>query len=269
MQWTDEAIILSAKKYGENSVLVKVLAREHGLCAGIVRGVSSKTNRGILSPGNVVNGTWQARLSQQLGTFKLELTTANTAHIMNDGAKLTATSSVCAIIESAFAERHPYPKLFYTFNDFLRLLTTENNWLHEYIKLEMTLLSESGFGLDLSECAATGRTEDLMYVSPKSGRAVCREAGEPYHDKMLPLPIFIISKNKIPTNAYSLMPIAYLKEILAGMRLTGYFLEHWLLTPHGRTLPAARRRLQATIEKTIEKSYTTENATQKTDKAPA
>ncbi|MEZ5691971.1 MAG: DNA repair protein RecO [Rickettsiales bacterium] len=249
MQWTDEAIILSTKKYGENSALLKVLAREHGLFAGVIRGVNSKNNRGIAQSGNITNCTWQARLSQQLGTFKLELTAANTAHIMNNAAKLAATSSICVIIESAFAERHPYPKLFYAFNDFLHLLTTENNWLHEYIKLEMTLLSESGFGLDLSSCAASGTTENLIYVSPKSGRAVCADAGEPYKNKLLPLPNFLLSS----PNPKPLVPNHDYKETLAGMRLTGYFLEHWLLEPHGKPMPATRSRLRTIIQKQIGK----------------
>ncbi len=250
MQWTDAAIIISSQKYGENSGLIRVLAREHGIFAGIVRSATSSKTRGILQSGNGVSASWRARLSQQLGTFKIELLEAHAAHLMQDALKLSALTSICALIEISLPERHPYPKLFSALHEFLHIINNKNNWLSDYINLELEILSETGFGLDLSECAATGRTDDLIYVSPKSGRAVCREAGEPYHEKMLPLPRFLIGNrqqaagnNELPTNAYSLMPNAYFKEILAGMQLTGYFLEHWLLTPHNKKLPAARIRL--------------------------
>ncbi|MEQ1705990.1 MAG: DNA repair protein RecO, partial [Rickettsiales bacterium] len=194
MHWSDAAIILSSRKYGESSAVVRVLAREHGVFAGVVRGANSKNNRGIIQSGNVVSSQWQARLSQQLGTFKLELLEAHAAHIMQDDGKLAALSAACTITEIALPERHPYPKLFSALHEFLHTLTASDNWQQDYIKYEVLLLAESGFGLDLSECAATGVTDDLIYVSPKSGRAVCREAGEPYKDKMLPLPAFLLGK---------------------------------------------------------------------------
>ena len=231
MHWSDAAIILSSRKYGENSAVVRVLAREHGVFAGVVRGANSKNNRGIIQSGNVVSANWQARLSQQLGNFKIELLEAHATHIMQDSAKLATLTSACTVTEMALPERHPYPKLFSALHEFLHTLNANENWQQDYVKFELSLLAESGFGLDLSECAATGVTDDLIYVSPKSGRAVCRDAGEPYKDKMLPLPQFLLSKKKEK------------QEILAGMQLTGYFLEHSLLAPHGKTLPAARARL--------------------------
>ncbi len=244
MHWSDAAIILSSRKYGESSAVVRVLARDHGVFAGVVRGANSKNNRGIIQSGNVVSSNWQARLSQQLGTFKLELLEAHAAHIMQDAGKLAALTSACTITELALPERHPYPKLFSALHEFLHTLTASDNWQQEYIKYELSLLAESGFGLDLSECAATGRTDDLIYVSPKSGKAVCREAGEPYKDKMLPLPPFIIpSPNPEPR-----IPNPEYKEILVGMQLTGYFLEYSLLAPHGKKLPAVRTRLQNILQ---------------------
>ena len=378
MQFTDAAIILSSRKYGESSAVVRVLAREHGVFAGVVRGANSKNNRGIIQSGNVVSSHWQARLSQQLGTFKIELLEAHAAHIMQDGAKLAALTSACAITELALPERHPYPKIFSALHEFLHTLTASDNWQHDYVKYEMLLLAESGFGLDLSECAATGRTDDLIYVSPKSGRAVCAEAGEPYKERMLPLPEFLLGKEsplpvggrvregeekireggktqlikyarKLRTNQteaekklwynlrahrfgnygfrrqypidekyiadfvclekkliieldggqhteqikYDQQRTKYLtakgfaiirfwnneimenldgvltliseslrsspsltlprkrereQEVLAGMQLTGYFLEHWLLAPHGKKLPVARIRLENILQ---------------------
>ena len=240
MQWTDTSILLSIRKYGENSALVRLLSREHGVYGGVVRGAHSKNNRGVLQPGNIVNATWNARLSEQLGAFKIELLEANAAHIMQDSARLNALSAACTIIESALPERHPYPNLYKIFQGFLNVLREDGSWWEAYVRLELAILAESGFGLDLSECAATGTMENLVYVSPKSGRAVSAQAGEPYRDRLLALPNFlqgIYKKNRADT-----------AEILAGLRLTGYFLEHWLLTPHNRKLPAVRARLIQTMK---------------------
>lgn len=252
MQWADAAIILSCRKYGESSAVVRVLAREHGISGGVVRGANSKNKRGIIQSGNVVSANWQARLANQLGNFKIELLEAHAAHIMQDEAKLAALTSACAIVETALPERHPYPKIFAALHELLHSLTAISpihDWRHDYIKFELSLLAESGYGLDLSECAATGITHDLIYVSPKSGRAVCREAGEPYKDKLLPLPGFLshaslVTSHGISSHDTRLMTNDHLKEILAGMELTGYFLENSLLTPHGQKMPVARLRLQ-------------------------
>lgn len=247
MHWSDAAIILSSRKYGESSAVVRVLAREHGVFAGVVRGANSKNNRGIIQSGNVVSSNWQARLSQQLGSFKIELLEAHAAHIMQDSAKLAALTSACTVTEMALPERHPYPKLFSALHEFLHILNANENWQQDYVKFELSLLAESGFGLDLSECAATGVTDDLIYVSPKSGRAVCGNAGEPYKEKMLPLPAFLLENGGVASSKKESLDTSLRwhdkKEILAGMQLTGYFLEHSLLAPHGKTLPAARARL--------------------------
>ena len=241
MQWTDTAIILSSRRFGETSAVAHVLTYNHGVHGGIIKGAFAKSNRGIVQPGNVVNATWNARLSEQLGTLKCELQTANAALLMQNPSRLAALTSACALIEQALPERHPYPHLHRILLEFLSLLHTSDHWQEAYVHLEIEILAEAGFGLDTTECAATGRTDDLIYVSPKSGRAVCREAGEPYHNKMLPLPAFLLphyKKNRVQP-----------AEILAGLQLTGYFLENWLLTPHNRKLPAARARLAQWLER--------------------
>ena len=171
MHWTDTAIVLSTRKHGETSAVVRVFAREHGVYAGMVRGAHSKANRGVLQPGNAVSATWQARLSEHIGTFKCELLEANTAMIMQDAARLAALTSACAMLEASLPERHPYAALYALFQTFLTTLRDEDYWPEEYVRLKLELLAEAGFGLDLTECAATGATEDLIYVSPKSGRA--------------------------------------------------------------------------------------------------
>jgi DNA repair protein RecO (recombination protein O) len=239
MQWTDHAIVLSARKFGENSATVHLLTASHGLHAGVLRGSSAKQNRGIAQAGNEVSATWNARLAEQLGTLKLELLTPHTAHIMHDAAKLSALASACTLLEQCLPERHPYPGLYMSLHSFLAQLHESRHWQEAYVRLELDILAECGFGLDLETCAATGKTIDLVYVSPKSGRAVCAEAGAPYHEKMLTLPSFLLghrTRNHVEP-----------AEILAGMKLSSYFLEHWLLAPHGRKLPAARQRLMNTL----------------------
>lgn len=234
MQWTDTAIILSTRKFGETSAVAHILTAAHGVQAGVVRGAMSKTNRGILQPGNIINATWNARLSEQLGTLKCELLTAHAAHLMNDAPRLYALTSACALIEQSLPDRHPYPQLFLMLHTFLTTLQTSEHWPEAHIFLEIEILAEAGFGLDLETCAATGTTKNLTYVSPKSGRAVSESAGAPYHEKLLPLPAFLLpgyKKNRVEP-----------AEILAGLQLTGYFLENWLLTPHKRKMPAARAR---------------------------
>ncbi len=241
MQWTDTAIILNTRKFGESSMVIHVLSHEHGLYGGVVRGATGKKTRGIIQPGNVVTATWNARLSEQLGSLKCELVSAHAALLMHDAGRLAALTSACALIGLALPERHPYPHLHRMMLDFLNMLQTSDHWPEAHVRLEIEILAEAGFGLDTTECAATGKTDDLIYVSPKSGRAVCAAAGAPYHEKMLPLPEFLRETRK--------KTLTEPAEILAGLHLTGYFLENWLLIPHNRKLPATRARYIGWVEK--------------------
>ena len=237
MNWTDTAIVLSCRKFGENGAILRLLTLSHGVYGGVVRAAHSKANRGNIQPGNVVNASWQARLQEQLGTYTIELITPYAAHIMADAGRLAALTSACAMVEACLPERHPYPRFFAAMKQFLARLHEGDHWEQAYIELELALLAESGFGLDLSRCAATGGTADLVYVSPKSGRAVCLNAGAPYHEKMLPLPGFLNGGAETPA------------DIANGLALTAYFLEHWLLEPNGRKLPPARQRCQQLLSR--------------------
>ncbi len=248
MQWTDDAIVLSARKFGENKAVARVFSREHGVYGGVVRGASSKSNRGILQPGNAINVTWNARLSEQLGAFKVELLEPFTAHAMADKFRLAALTSATALLEAALPERHPYPTLYNHFYGFLEQLRDAEHWQETYVKLELEILSQSGFGLDLKTCAATGSADNLTYVSPKSGRAVSRDAGEPYKEKLLELPSFLHPEREAEGSKIPRLARDERKETLAGLRLTGYFLDSRLVAPHGRKLPAARGRLVAMMK---------------------
>ncbi len=232
MQFTDAAIILTTRKLGEHSIMVRALTQEHGVYAGAVRGGHSKQQRGLWQPGNQVDLTWKARLAEQVGSFSGELHEAVAAYAMQDRAALSALTSATTLIHTLVPERAPHPMLYRALHDFTQAIVTKE-WQLAYARFELALLSECGFQLDLSSCAATGRKEDLIYVSPKSGHAVSREAGVPYHEKMLPLPAFILSGHHTATPP----------DIRDSLRLTGYFLEHWLLIPHEKSIPAARKRL--------------------------
>jgi len=233
MEWTDEGIVLSARKHGETSAIVTLLTRAYGRHAGLVRGGAGKAARGILQPGNRVEARWRARLAEHLGTLTCEMTYAFAAAVLDDAARLAALSSACAIAEAALPEREPFPSVY---DGLLALLGAIENdvWPVAYVRWELGLLTQLGFGLDLSECAATGRNDQLAYVSPKSGRAVSLAAGEPYKGRLLALPAFLAGGGN------GAGPGA----LLDGLRLTGHFLERHLFAPMGVPMPAARRRLE-------------------------
>lgn len=214
----DNAIILSARKHAETSALVAMLTQKHGLYRGVVRGAFSKNNRGIYQAGNLVAAKWSARLPEHMGSISAELLSPFAAHIMQSQEGLALLSSACTLLDMALPERHSYHKLYAALAHLLAHLAHGEGGLNEYIAFELLLLAETGFGLDLGSCAATGSNDNLIYVSPKSGRAVSASAGEPYKDKLLTLP--------------------------PNLALTSYFLEHWLFESLGKKLPAARRRLQ-------------------------
>ncbi len=232
MDWTDDGIVLSARKHGETSSIVTLLTRDHGRHLGLVRGGAGKKAQAVLQPGNRVEARWRARLAEHLGTFSCELTEAFTAALLKDPLKLAGLSAACAITEGALAEREAHPPVFNALLALLRAFEHED-WPSAYVKWELGLLSEIGFALDLSECASTGQNDQLAYVSPKSGRAVSLAAGEPYKNKLLPLPEFLLRPGATGTP----------KEVAMGLKLTGYFLDRNAFQNANRSLPAARQRL--------------------------
>lgn len=240
MQFTDQGYVLSVRRHAETSGIVKLLSREHGMVAGAVRGVGGKNARGLWQPGNRVIFTWNARLAEHLGSLAGELAEPVAAHAMRDAGALSALSSALAMTERLMPEHEPHRALFSAIEALMESILAGGQWQEPYCRFELALLSECGFRLDLAHCAATGATEDLIYVSPKSGRAVSRSAGEPYKDKLLPLPAFLTSS-----------PLTSLTNtsLTSSLRLTGYFLEHWVFAPHGWRLPPARERLTQQLGK--------------------
>ena len=235
MEWTDIGLVLSARRHGETAAIVQLLTRDHGRHAGLVAGGAGKAKRAVLQPGTLLAARWRARLEEHLGSYTVEPMAALGAAFLTDADRLAALNAVCALAETVLPERDPHPALFEATESLLRTLGAAD-WRGLYVRWEVALLAALGFGLDLSACAATGTNDDLVYVSPKSGRAVSASAGEPYRDKLLPLPRFLL------TGA-----AATADEAGQGLRLTGHFLAEHVLEPQGRTMPPARERLARRI----------------------
>jgi DNA repair protein RecO (recombination protein O) len=232
MDFSDEGILISARPLGEANTVAELFTRAHGRHLGLVRGGRSRRMRPLLQPGNVLSLTWRARLADHLGSFAVELLDARAARVLDDEAALAAISSLTTLAK-LLPERDPHPKLYGGALELLLALDEPEVWPKRLVRWELALLQDLGFGLDLSECAATGVEVDLAYVSPRSGQAVSREAGQPYGGKLLKLPCFLVEEGAATP----------LEDVLAGFALTGYFLERHVLEPQGLALPQARERL--------------------------
>ena len=198
MEWSDTGIVLSARRHGENAAVVSLLTEHHGRHAGLVHGARGRRARGLYQPGNTLAARWQARLPDHLGRYTCELVRARTGVLLDDPPRLAALAAVCALAEATLPERHPYPRVHADALHLLDTLEASERWAETVVRWELALLAELGFGLDLSACAATGTTEGLAYVSPRSGRAVSQEAGAPYTEKLLPLPPFLARLTETP-----------------------------------------------------------------------
>ena len=232
MEWHDRAFVLNARRHGENAAIVELLTGEHGRHGGLVRGGQSPKLRAMLQPGNEVMAVWRGRLSEHLGTIACELVRPHAAGLLDHPDRLAGLTASAALVAAALPEREPYPDVFASFGSLLCALNSATDWPAHYVEWERDLLAALGFGLDLSRCAVSGATTDLAYVSPRTGRAVSREAGLPYRDKLLVLPEFLWCDEP-----------ADRRQIELGMVLTEHFLVHHVFVPQGRRLPAARSRL--------------------------
>ena len=236
MEWQDEGIVLAARPHGETNAVLSVLSLGHGRHAGLVHGGAGKSKGPLLQPGNRLSLDWRARLAEQLGHFRLEPMQLFAARLVHDPARLQGLTAACALLEDSLPEREAHPRLY---AGLLRLLETmvqnENgDWPETYVRFEVLLLSDLGFGLDLGSCALSGATGDLAYVSPRSGRAVGREAAGAFAPRLLPLPAFLLGEGEGAASE---------EDVAAGLRLTGHFLAKHVFAPADRPLPAARERL--------------------------
>lgn len=230
MEWTGPAIVLHVRPHGETSAVLEVFSRTQGRYLGLVRGGRSRRLRPLLQTGNLLQVEWRARLSEQLGFFVVELAEPFAAGALDDRFALAGLSTLTHYA-SLLPERDPHPGLFDLALLLLRHLGEFELWPQLLARWELLFLAELGFGLDLECCAATGSTADLIYVSPKSGRAVSSVAGEPYADRLLRLPPFLRSMTSLASSP---------KEVVDGLELTGFFLERYVFSQHGTVLPDGR-----------------------------
>jgi len=237
MEWNDDAIVLSSKPLGENGTILELLTRDHGRYSGLVRGGASRRVKPTLQPGNSVHVGWRARLEEHLGSFTAELARARAGDLMDSREGLAGLNAFTAMTSAAMPEREAHAPVFLGGEILLDAMMEYDaaHWLPLYVRWEAGLLEALGFGLDLSECAATGVKTDLTYVSPKSGRAVSRHAAGIYASRMFQLPAFLL-------DARAAEPTA--EEAAAGLALTGYFLLERALKSHGKQMPPARLRLE-------------------------
>jgi DNA repair protein RecO (recombination protein O) len=243
MEWRDEGIVLAARPHGEGAAVVQLLTRDHGRHAGLMHGGTSRSKRGTVEPGNLVDAVWRARLNEHLGRYTIEPTRHLAAQFMDEPARLAALSAACAVVEAVIPEREPHPGLYDATRVLLDALsdTGLDIWPAVYIQWELGLLQELGFGLDLTSCVSTREVEDLIYVSPRSGRAVSRTAGHPYRERMLVLPRFLRPDGRGAG--------ADDADFADGLKLTGFFLARHAFDPLDRGLPAARERLEVLISR--------------------
>ncbi|RVT82328.1 DNA repair protein RecO [Rhodobacteraceae bacterium CCMM004] len=238
MEWRDEGVILAVRRHGESAAIVEALTPSRGRHAGVVRGGGGRRMAPILQPGSQVALAWRARLEDHLGAFTVEPVRSR-AGVLDDPLAAAGLAAVTALLVFALPEREAQPDLYARTVALLDLLEDESAWPLAYLRWEMALLNDTGFGLDLTACAVTGSAEDLAHVSPRTGRAVGRAAAGEWADRLLPLPPCLLGQG--PASA---------AELLDGLTVTGHFLDRWLAPALGdRPLPPARARLVARMRR--------------------
>ena len=229
MEWQDDAFVLSARAHGETGVIVELLTATHGKFAAHIAGGASRKMKPFLQAGARVIAQYRSRVSEQLGSASLEPVGEGPAALFDDPLALAGLASA-ASIAAALPEREPHPGAFHALEALISVLGAPDIWPAVYVRFEAGLLQDMGFELDFSKCTATGSTDDLIYVSPRTGRAVSRDAGEPYKDRLLKLPPFLLSAQGGLAEG----------DIGCGLDLTGHFLEQHVFGPMNRPLPPAR-----------------------------
>lgn len=230
MEWTEDAYVLAARAHGETGAIVDLLTENRGRFVAHVAGGASRRMKPFLQAGARVIVEYRSRVSEQLGSAKLEPVGEGPSALFDDPMALAGLSAAAAVAQGALPEREPHPGAFLAFEALTSALAHPAIWPAVFVRFEAGLLEELGFGLDLSKCAATGAVDDLVYVSPKTGRAVSREAGEPYRDRMLRLPPFLLSSQGGLGEG----------DVGAGLALTAHFLELFVFNPLNKPLPPAR-----------------------------
>jgi DNA repair protein RecO (recombination protein O) len=225
MEWRDEGVILSVRRHGETSAIAEILTAAHGRVLGLVRGGRSRVQRPVLQAGNAVQAVWRARVEEQLGTYVIEPLELRAGAIMEEPFRLAGLATLTGLAQ-LLPEREPHPRVYEALRVVLDAISDDALWPALLVRWELGLLDELGFGLDLSQCAATGARENLAYVSPRSGKAVSADAGEPFRDRLFRLPAFLRAGGAAPP-----------ADIIEGLKLAAFFLERHVYEPRGLRLP--------------------------------
>ena len=195
-----------------------------------MKGGASRKFSPILQVGAQLDLTWSARLEDHRGSFKVELVRARTVNAMNDRILTAGLTTVRTILSRVLPERHAYDNFYRTTEDLLDLLSQPKVWPLAYLHWELELLSVLGYGLDLSKCAISGCTDNLRYVSPRTGRAISEQAAGVWAPKLLNLPPIILKGSQ---NSGS---------IIDGLKLTGYFLTKKVFNELSVNSPVSERQ---------------------------
>jgi DNA repair protein RecO (recombination protein O) len=227
MEWTDDGIVLGVRRHGESSAIVELLTRGHGRHLGLVRGGAGSRMRPLLQPGNSVCAVWRARLDEHLGYYAIEGTRLRAATLLASSHAVYGVTHLASLAR-LLPERDPHEDIYLMLERTLDDFDDIGGAAAHLIKFELAMLAELGFGLDLETCAATGENTELVYVSPKSGGAVSRAAGDPWRDRLLRLPAFLRQGSDSVANGWSD------QDLQDGFRLTGLFLLRHVLEPRGQ-----------------------------------
>jgi DNA repair protein RecO (recombination protein O) len=244
MEWRDEAIILATRRHGESSVILEVMTRQRGRHLGLVRGGSSRRMRPFLQPGNRVDLAWRARLDEHLGSFQVEPVEQNAARLLGSATAMFGLQTLAAHLR-LLPERDPHGRLFEALALIIEHLDDPTFAGALLARFEVMVLDELGFGLDLSQCGATGTREALVYVSPKTGRAISAEAGRPWADRLFALPAFLSGTGDMAGEPDALD---------AAFRITGHFLARHVYEPRGIEAPEARASFMAALFRTLDET---------------
>ncbi|GLS42546.1 DNA repair protein RecO [Methylobacterium brachythecii] len=234
MQWSDDGLVIGLRKHGETGVILELMTAEHGRHLGLVHGGRSRRMQPMLQPGNTLHATWRARIDESLGSYTVEPASLVASRLMGSALALYGIGHMGALLR-LLPERDPHLGLYDAAQVLVEHLGDRSIAPALMVRFELALLTELGFGLDLSNCAATGVNDALIYVSPKTGRAVSASAGEPYRDRLLKLPAFLRDRSGVPSD----------EEIAQGFRLTGYFLAQYIWEPRGLQPAKERARFMA------------------------
>jgi DNA repair protein RecO (recombination protein O) len=241
MEWRDEGIILGTRRHGETSAILELMTREHGRHMGLVRGGRSRRMQPLLQPGNRVDVIWRARMDEHLGMMQVEPVSFAAARLIEQPVALYGLQLAAAHLR-LLPERDPHENLFEILTVILEHCEDTLIAGELLLRFEVLMLEELGFGLDLKRCAATGSEQNLTFVSPKTGRAVSRDAGAPWADKLLEMPPFMVSSS---------VRAASLADIMAAFRLTSFFFNRHVWEPRAQKAPEAREGFLTAVSRSL------------------